>query len=257
MWNLGRFTPIWPRNRAQTKEEKYERKKKVRYWMRVAVLFGLVAVGYFLHGWMARHSATVSDQSVVYLTLVLIYVTYLQWDVTAEQNIAIERQLDQMEFQQRAWLATSAIDIEPLVTGLREGQDSVDISDWGIEVINTGSTPGIIAQSRIEPLLKPIGESCKDNLVEIESRARELTPRRTVVAPGHKIVFRFSDSGGTISWNDATIHQIRKGGGYTGNLIGAFIYQDVFGVEHKTLCAYRYTEATQQLTNNYQDGEMT
>jgi hypothetical protein len=47
MYYFGRFIPIWPRNRPQTKEEKYERKKRVRYWLRIGLLIGLVAVGYF------------------------------------------------------------------------------------------------------------------------------------------------------------------------------------------------------------------
>jgi hypothetical protein len=65
-----------------------------------------------------------------------------------------------------------------------------------------------------------------------------------------------NDDDGKISWSETACAEIR-GGGKAGLLRGAFIYQDVFGKEHKTLCAYSYSRATGQLANNYQDGEMT
>jgi hypothetical protein len=174
------------------------------------------------------------------------------------QNDAIKKQIDQVEEQQRAWLATSATTIKELVTGLREGVNSVDISDWGIVVRNTGPTPGIITHSCVWPVAKPLGDACDTDVAYSENRARQSPERRTVIAPGSDIIFRLSDGGGTTSWSDEFIQGIRKAARpESGYLIGAFVYKDVFGRQHKTTCCFKFNPATQQLDSNYQDGEMT
>jgi len=235
----------------QTKQSTNEGKRKVRKGIRIAVFIGLLAALYFLHDWLAANSATVSDQAIVYLTVVLVFVSYLQWDVMLEQNAVIERQLDQVEFQQRAWLAASVGQIAPIVP--KNEQIGADI-DWKVVVRNTGSTPGIIACSSVDHKVRAIDEK-KPVLKDIELWAEHSDKRRTVVAPGAEIIFPLKDGGGAYVSRDDAIAV--TSGGRELYLMAAFFYKDVFGGKHKTTCIFKYNRDSGQLDNSHQDGEMT
>lgn len=230
----------------QAEQSARERKRQARQAARFFVVVLFLVGAYFLHGWLAAQTATVSDKAIVFLTVALVFVSYLQWDVMREQNAVIERQLEQVEFQQRAWLAVMPAKIEALPQG-----ESGELVAWKVNAENTGHTPAIIKYSRVEAKLRKINEAMP-SLEDIELVTRLQSPTKTVVSPIFRVpfdanrLFIFSQQGEAL-----------RNEGLEAYLLACFIYDDVFGNERKTVCRFRYNRDTGQFENAHQDGEMT
>lgn len=200
---------------------------------------------------------------IAIFTIVMAYITWFNWramvdqnGIMIQQNEGIKKQLDTIELQQRAWLAASPVDILPLGPDAYGDQQSAPLNDWGITITNTGHTPAFILASHFNAQISGNDAKWDQELRDCEDRARQYSFRRVVVAPGQSVTYKVGDGGGSTSWSMAACKEI-LGGSKSGAIVGAFIYRDVFGKEHKTLCAFFYSNVSNKLTNNYQHGDMT
>jgi hypothetical protein len=239
----------------------------------IGFIVAIVIVGILL----TWKDAAISDWVIAFFTAVMAFTTFLQWDAMREQNIyfvaqnkhmaeqtktmiaqneAIKRQIDQVEDEQRAWLAATDAPISELVPSAYDDPTNVDISDFGITIKNTGATPAIITHSMLEYAIDSLFMDTNSRLASLEGRARGLPPRKTIVAAGEEITFRFNDGGGQTKVADKVVGEVRRGGN-SFYLLLAVVYLDTFKREHKTLCCYRYSRSTEKMSKNYQDGEIT
>ena len=122
MRNLRRFIPVFRPQNAQGNTEDHEGDKKRRRTLRIAGGVGCLIIAFlfiaYVCGWIPyvkqpdhEWRTDLTNIVIAVFSIILAFVTYLQWDVMAEQNDAIEQQLEQFKLDQRAWVAVEGAEI--------------------------------------------------------------------------------------------------------------------------------------------------
>jgi hypothetical protein len=268
--------------KAQPEQDEHAAKTRRNNRIGASAAF-LIVAGFTWY--ILEYSGSDATQEIIALfTIVAGLATALQWMAMVEQNLhmrkqtdtmveqndhiaeqtktmiaqndAIKSQIDQGEREQRAWLATSGAENPTFIRFNEDDPNSAyNVGYWGIEVRNTGPTPGIITYSHVRHVCRLPGLSLKNDIEVAEHFARRDQPTRTVVAPGSVVTFRLNDIQNSDTIVDSLMYKNIEKGDMIFYIVGAFIYQDVFGIEHKTTCCFRYKGF--RLSSSRQDGEMT
>jgi membrane protein implicated in regulation of membrane protease activity len=164
--------------------------------------------------------------------------------VMIAQNEAIEGQLEQVQLEQRAWVATSVTTHGPL-SGAYDDEIELDLP---ITVRNEGRTPAVITHAIVN-----FGTAFKPDLSNLERTARMQQAIRSCVAPDDMFSFHARDYWPPPKLPKTLAEQI-EAGTLEAYLAGVFIYTDTFGNEHKTSCTYKYRNG---FGGHPEDGEMT
>lgn len=95
-------------------QERERRNKRRRCYRRVVIVLSILAIVAFVAficGFIPGMKpldydgkTDLTNAMLAVFTVVLAVVSYLQWDVVAEQNDAIEVQIEQMRLDQRPWV---------------------------------------------------------------------------------------------------------------------------------------------------------
>lgn len=167
------------------KSKEYDRKRKRRRCVAIVLLaVSLLVIALFIcivcgivpgippltHD--ARTDLT--NVMIAVFTIVLSYVTYLQWDVMAEQNDAVEQQLDQMRLDQRPWVGIET-------TRIDETQKKID--GW-ITWKNYGSNPAFIYANRMIAVPYNIDDKDLAELTEVHPDQPAEDFMQMVIPPG-------------------------------------------------------------------------
>lgn len=239
----------------QTRQQENPRQPKGRIGKGVTALI-VAGVGvYFLRLWLAANKAAVSDQAIVYLTFALTLVSYLQWDTMAAQNAIIEKELDQIALQQRAWLAVRAAQISGL--SIPEDQYALALNErgFGIVVRNSGTTPAVLTACRVTAEIRTLHTEVPTASNHRYWMALAGGGTKGVVIPPQSEVFFSTEHPRLLLCEDA--RAIGESATKELYLLGGVYYDDVFGESHRTVCVFRYDPQTGQFDNSRVDNEMT